>query len=52
MGRETIVADALSRQYEEVGVLTAISMPQLKLFEDIKGYNSASANTQNLIQKI
>ncbi|CAM8908453.1 unnamed protein product [Rhodiola kirilowii] len=50
--RENVVADALSRQHEEVGVLAAISMPQLQLFEDIKAHTAASSNLQDLIHRI
>lgn len=51
-GRENIVADALSRQTEDVGNLAAISMPQLELFEDIRALVADSADLQELIRQI
>ncbi|CAA0826979.1 Unknown protein [Striga hermonthica] len=51
-GRENVVADALSRQYENFVVLAAVSTPQLDYLEDIKAAINSSIALQQLRDQI
>lgn len=51
-GHENVVADALSRQKENEGMLTTISTPQLSFFNAVRSKVASSQELQQLVDKI